>query len=246
MSDLVSAEGDDSIAIRRSRFETSPFLGLHTGPDAKFGVYANRLFPLRGSCEAEYWNLRNDAVLYDVPEKPLEIKGPDSLALLERVICRPLADLKQDRGRYAIACTHQGGMFMDGIVFKLAADRYWYVQADGDFETWLLAHSEAYNVEVNDPCSWVLQIQGPASLSVLKAATRNGVNETLGYFHAGLFSIGGQQVYVSRTGWTGEFGFEIYTRGNATDYPRLWQDLLSAGERFGMVVGFGGSMDTRV
>ena len=245
MSDLLDPTGDDLVRIRASRFEVSPFLEFHTSPGARFGVYANRLFPLRGSSEQEYWCLRKQSVLYDVPEKPIQVQGPDCVAFLERVFSRTVADLKEGRGRYAIACTDSGGVFMDGILFRLSEDKFWYVQADGDLETWLLAHSVDFDVEVSDPHSWVLQVQGPTSLKVLEAATQGAVNTEMGYFHAGFFEIGGQQVYVSRTGWTGEFGFEIYTQGDSTDYPKLWQTLVSAGEPQGMVVGYGGSMDAR-
>ena len=59
----------------------------------------------------------------------------------------------------------------DGILFKLETDRYWYVQADGQFETWLLANSNGFNVNISNPQVWVLQMQGPASTSVLKDAS---------------------------------------------------------------------------
>ena len=79
--------------------------------------------------------LRRKALIYDAPEKPVEISGPDAVPFLETVLARRIHTLKTGRGRYAIACTPQGGVFMDGVLFKLADDRYWYVQADGPLET---------------------------------------------------------------------------------------------------------------
>ncbi len=58
----------------------------------------------------------------------------------------------------------------------------------------------------------------------------------MGYFHAGYFDLGGQQLYVSRTGWTGELGFEIYSDGATTDHKRLWEHMLEAGTPHGMEV----------
>jgi aminomethyltransferase len=57
----------------------------------------------------------------------------------------------------------------------------------------------------------------------------------MGYFHSGFFNIGGQDVYVSCTGWTGELGYEIYTQGDSTDCPRLWDHLMANGTKHGMI-----------
>jgi aminomethyltransferase len=67
----------------------------------------------------------------------------------------------------------------------------------------------------------------------------------MGYFHSGFFDLGGQDLYVSRTGWTGEMGFEIYTQGNRTDCKRLWQHLFDVGAPHGMVFGSITSMEIR-
>ena len=85
------------------------------------------------------------------------------------------------------------------VVFKLAENKYWYVQADGPFETWLLAHTTWFDVEISDPHSRVLQIQGPASISIMHNASDGKVGEEMGYFKSGYFDIGGQNLYVSRT-----------------------------------------------
>ena len=55
------------------------------------------------------------------------------------------------RGRYAIACNEDGGLFMDCILFRLEENRFWYVQPDGALETWLMAHKSGYDVNISDP-----------------------------------------------------------------------------------------------
>ena len=102
-----------------------------------------------------YWKLRRSVLLYDVPEKPLEIKGPDAANLCERIFTSRVDTLKIWRARYGIACTSEGMVLMD--------------------------------VKVTDPHSRVLQIQGPKSLDVLRAAADEQVPEGFGYFHAGMF-----------------------------------------------------------
>ena len=98
----------------------------------------------------KYWTLRQKALIFDVPEKPIEIRGPDSVKFLDKVLTRKVSNMKIGRGYYAIACTPKGGIFMDGVVFRFDENHFWYVQADGPFETWLLAHSEGFDVEISD------------------------------------------------------------------------------------------------
>ena len=238
---------DQTVRINAKRFEQSPYFDRYARADILFGVYAGRLAPhFTGEDPAEtYWALRRRAALYDVPERPVQIEGPDAVAFLERVFARPIATLPEGRGRYAIACTPKGGVFMDGLLFKLGEEKYWYVQADGALETWLVAHSQGFDVTISDPKSRVLQIQGPRSLEVMRSASNGRIDETMGYFHAGSFDLGGQVLYVSRTGWTGELGFEIYSQGNETDHGRLWDHLTLAGRPFGLVFSGGASMEIR-
>jgi aminomethyltransferase len=184
-------------------------------------------------------------MLYDVPEKPLDIKGPDAVALLERVFTRHIDSLKTWCARYAVACTPQGGILMDGVLIRLAHDHFWYVQADGEFESWLQAHSPGLDVTIRDPKSRVLQIQGPKSLEVLAAAAKGGVPDGFGYFHADMFDFGGQELLVSRTGWTGEIGIEIYSDGANTDHHALWEHLIAAGAPSGMAFSSAESMGIR-
>ncbi|NNF79407.1 MAG: aminomethyl transferase family protein [Rhizobiales bacterium] len=245
--DPIRTQNSNIVAISARRFEESPYIERYGHPEMARGVYAGRFFPMfYGDDPAEkYWILRRKAALYDVPERPVEISGPGALGLLEKVFARKISTLEEGRGRYAIACTPQGGVFMDGLLFKLAENRFWYVQPDGALETWLIAHSEGFDVTISDPKSRVLQIQGPASLAVMKAASNGAIDEQMAYFHAGFFDLGGQELYVSRTGWTGEVGFEVYSQGEQTDHLQLWDHLMAAGEPLGLEFSGSGSMEIR-
>jgi glycine cleavage system aminomethyltransferase T len=230
------ADAYGTLRISAKRFEPSPYTEKYASEDMIFGVYCRRFYPLSIAEDPieQYWKLRRGVMLFDVPEKPLEIKGPDVVALLERVFTRRIDDLKTWRARYAVACTPQGGILMDGVLIRLAQDHFWYVMADGEFESWLPAHSQGLEVTIRDPRSRVIQIQGPKSLEVLQAATKGSVLEGFGYFHAGIFDFDGQELLVTRTGWTGEMGVEIYSDGAKTDHHALWDHLMAAGESFGM------------
>jgi len=227
---------NDTVRVSSRVFEASPFVSRYDSPEMIRGVYAGRFFTIYNGEDPlqKYWTLRRKALLYDVPEKPLEISGPDVVPFLEKVFARNVSMLAEGRGRYCIACTPQGGVFMDGVLFKLGADRYWYVQADGAMEAWFIAHSGGFDVTISDPNSRVIQIQGPASIDIMNAASAGAIDDSMKYFSAGFFDLGGQSLYVSRTGFTNELGFEVYCGGEATDHLALWNHLMTSGEAFGM------------
>jgi len=227
---------ENTVKISARRYEESPFIARHDTTNMIRGVYAGRFLAVYNGENVieKYWTLRRKALIFDVPEKPVEISGPDAVAFLEKVLSRKVATMQEGRGYYAIACTPQGGVFMDGVVFKLGKDRFWYVQADGPFEAWLIAHSGGFDVTISDPDSRVLQIQGPASIDIMKAASGGAIDETMPYFRSGYFDIGGQQLYVSRTGFTNELGFEIYPDGATTNHLALWDHLIACGEPYGI------------
>ena len=228
----------NTVGISARRFEESPFLERQDTAQMVRGVYANRFLAVYNGEDPieKYWTLRTRAAMFDVPEKPIEISGPDVVPFLEKVLTRRVSTMQIGRGYYALACTPQGGIFMDGVVFKLDDQKFWYVQADGPFETWLLAHSGGFEVKICDPKSRVLQIQGPASLDIMHAASQGRIDENMAYFRSGYFDLGGQILFVSRTGFTNELGFEVYTEGNKTDHLKLWDHLVASGKPYGMEV----------
>ena len=98
----------------------------------------------------------------------------------------------------------------------------------------MLAHSGGFDVTISDPHSRVIQIQGPASIDIMKAASGGKIDESMKYFRSGYFDLGGQELYISRTGFTNELGFEVYCDGAKTDHIALWDHLIASGEPFGM------------
>ncbi len=236
-----------TIKISARRFEESPYIERTYSPEMVRGVYAGRYFPMSIGEDPikKYWLLRQKALIFDVPEKPIEISGPDAIPFLEKVLTRKVSSINEGRGYYSLACTPQGGIFMDGVLFKFNENKFWYVQADGPFEDWLLAHTSNYNVKISDPKSRVLQIQGPASIDIMKAASNGKIDESMKYFRSGFFDLGGQNLYVSRTGFTNELGFEIYSDGFKTDHLRLWDHLMNCGKPHGMELSASRAMTIR-
>lgn len=214
----------------------SPWFSRTWSEKAFYSEYAGRLVlqSLGGDTVEEYWTLRKGVGLFDVPERPIEISGKDSVAFLNRVLTRPVDKLRLGRGSYGLLCHQGGGLVCDGILFRLSEDRFWYVHADADVFLWLNALAVGYEVDIRDPESWVLQVQGPKSLHVLANACDGGAPSQFRYFDAFEGSMGGQPVLVSRTGWSAELGFEVYNLDAGVDGPALWDHLMAAGAGYGM------------
>ena len=219
-----------------SHFEKSPWFTCTANENAVYTQYAGRLVlnDIGNDIVEEYWALRKSVGLFDVPEKPLEIVGRDAVAFLNRVLTRPVDGLRVGRGSYGLLCHQGGGLVCDGILFRLGENRFWYVHADADVYLWLVAHAADYAVEIRDPRSWVLQVQGPDSLRVLERACDGGMPGEFRYFDVFEGRMGGQPVLVSRTGWSAELGCEIYNLDPDVDGPALWDHLIAAGADFNM------------
>ena len=129
-------ESFDTVEVTSFRLDQSPFADRYVTDETVFGVYCDRLYPLRLTDNEDpvtlYWKLRRNVLLYDVPEKPLEIVGPDAARLLDRVLACRVETLPVGRCRYGIACREDGTVLMDGVVMRLSGDRFWYVKANGD------------------------------------------------------------------------------------------------------------------
>ncbi|MCY4207372.1 MAG: aminomethyltransferase family protein [Roseovarius sp.] len=199
-------------------------------------VYNRRLM----ACELDampeeegYWLLRTRAALLHTGELPLEFRGPDAEKLLDYLFANNVRKIRPGRCGYGIACLENGGMIVDGILLRFADDHFWYVQADGDFLNWARAFSRGMNVGICDPRVYVSQIQGPNSIKVLADAATGGLPESFGYFGIAQVDIGGQKIWITRTGYTNELGWEFYTEPHH-DPDALWRHLSKAGEVHGL------------
>ena len=215
---------------------------LAYGP--RYTIYNRRLTAMsmaQVSADEAYWRLRRHAILRHTAELPLEIRGPDAVALLDRIFTRDIGRIRVGRCSYQIACYDDGGMILDGILVRLAEDRFWYGQADGDLTDWLRAHARGLDVAVFDPKVWISQVQGPDALRVLAAALDGPYPDRFRYFDATSVRIAGQEVVITRSGFTNELGWEVYL-GPEIDVDAVGARLLEVGAPFGMIpVAVGGA-----
>lgn len=204
---------------------------------AHYCVYNRRLMAVcfdDHSTEDGYWRLRREAAVLHTGEFPLEFRGPDAERLLDKLFTKDITRIKPMRCGYGLACYEDGGLIVDGILLRLAKDRFWYAQADGDFYSWARAHAAGMDVEINDPDVFVSQIQGPNALKILEAAA-GGLPEKFTYFAVARVNLGGQEVVISRTGYTNELGFEFYIEPHH-DPDALWAHLQATGAEHGLEI----------
>lgn len=220
----------------RQSMTPHPLVHQELPHDPDFGIYNRRLRSLHyGNVRTEdlYWCLRRHVGLAHTGELATEIRGPDAEAMLNRVFTRDVSRVRVGRCSYQLACFADGGMIMDGVLLRLASDRFWYAQGDGEFPPWLRAHSEGFDVEVFDADVWISQVQGPRSMDVLAQASDEGMPENFRYFDLTRIRIAGQPVVISRTGFTNELGWEFYF-GSDADSDVIGERILKAGESQGI------------
>lgn len=192
-----------------------------------------------GDPVAEHQATRTACNMWD--ESPLRkwiLRGPDAVALADALFTNDMAALEVGQVRYGALCDEQGKMIMDGTVFKLADDHCMSITSyDSDLD-WFkrVASDRGLDVQIDDRTAQMphLQVQGPKAREVLGPITEGVDLNTLRYFrfvHEGA-TVGGVPCWVSRTGYSGELGFELYC--SVDDAPDLWHGVLRAGEPHGI------------
>ena len=185
------------------------------------------------SVEQEYFAIRNAATLYDLtPMVKYRIAGPDATAYLNRMVTRDIGKLKNNRVAYCVWCNDDGRVIDDGTVFRLRDDEYRLCTAERQLD-WLLDSKIGFDVTVEEVTEQIaaLALQGPTSYAVLKAAGFAGV-ERLKPFDIGSFSVAATQIMVSRTGFTGDLGYELWLAPEHAE--SLWDTLMTAGRTRGI------------
>jgi aminomethyltransferase len=181
--------------------------------------------------DIEYNAIREAAALVDVtPLYKYVVSGPDATALANRVTTRNAEKMGIDRIVCTPWCDERGKVIDDGTVQRRGANEYFWTSADPSFR-WLHLNAHGLDVSIADVSELVagLALQGPRSRDILEAATKqdwSGVR----YFHGRRTEIGGVDAYVSRTGYTGDLGYEIWVDGEAA--LDLWDALWEVGEAY--------------
>ncbi len=228
---------DMSLVQRGARLRRSPFFAATQRYGARaYTVYNHMLFPINfDTLEAEYWKLVRDVTLWDVSvERQVEIQGPDAFGFTNYLTPRDLTNCAVGQGKYVVITDERGGIINDPVLLRLGENHFWLALADSDVLLWAkaLALSSGMDVEIGEPDVSPLQLQGPKSKDVIQALFGD-TPLTLPYYYFIETELEGIPLVLTRTGWSGEVGFELYLRDSSRG-DELWEKIMEAGRPFGL------------
>jgi aminomethyltransferase len=193
------------------------------------GYYAVSVYEMHH--EHEYNAIRNAAALIDVtPLFKYRVTGKDASRLVNHVITRDINKVAVGQVIYCCWCDEQGKVIDDGTISRLGENLYRWTAADPSMR-WFHQNALGLNVKIEDITGEVaaLALQGPTSGQLLKQAADADITN-LKYFRLTHGKIGGVEVDISRTGYTGDLGYEIWIPWN--EAPKVWDALVETGKQF--------------
>ena len=191
---------------------------------------------------SEYWACRNKAAVMDLSSlRKYEITGPDAQVLVQRALTRDIAKLSIGQVVYSSVCYDHGGMIDDGTLFRLGENNFRWVGGSDQSGLWLKEQAEGLGAWVRESTEHLcnLAIQGPLSREILSKIiwTRpdQPTMDELGWFRFSIVRLGGEDgpgAVVSRTGFTGELGYEVFC--HPKDAPAFFDAIMEVGTPLGL------------
>lgn len=217
----------------------------HGGKTIDFGGWD---LPVQfSSIKEEHEAVRTKAGLFDVSHMgEVVVQGPDALHYLQKLVTNDVSKLTNGQAQYTVMCNENGGTVDDLLIYKRADDDYLLVVNASNLEKdvdWMQRHVEG-DVTVTDVSDQyaLLALQGPAAQSILQKLTDEPLDAISFFRFKENVNLQGHSILVSRTGYTGEDGFELY--GSPDALVALWPILLEAGKEEGLLPAGLGARDT--
>ncbi|WP_264738533.1 glycine cleavage system aminomethyltransferase GcvT [Cytobacillus firmus] len=231
-----------------SQLKRTPLFEVYKDYGAKTIDFGGWDLPVQfSSIKEEHEAVRTKAGLFDVSHMgEIEVKGTDSLKYLQKMMTNDISKLKNSGAQYTAMCYENGGTVDDLLVYKIEDDHYLLVVNASNIEkdfNWLQDHAEG-NMELKNLSEDMAQlaIQGPLAEKVLQKLAGTNLSD-IGFFKFQQdVDLNGKKALVSRTGYTGEDGFEVYC--DAKDAAALWNEILEAGKEEGVLPCGLGARDT--
>ncbi len=224
------------------------FYDVHAGLGGKIVAFAGFEMPVQytGIVE-EHQRVRTRVGVFDVSHMgEVEVWGGDALAFLQKITVNDVARLTPGRVQYSAMCYEDGGIVDDLLVYHMG-DRYMVVinasNVDKDL-VWMRKNLSG-DVRLNDisDATSLLAVQGPASKAVLQKITDVPL-DPIEYYHWVSGKVAGQAMIISRTGYTGELGYELYFPSDRALGERIWGAIMEAGKQAGIGPTGLGARDT--
>jgi aminomethyltransferase len=219
---------------------------IHKQHGAKMVSFAGFEMPIQypAGIIAEHMSVRKDIGVFDVSHMgEVEIRGPQALDYVQKISINDASKLVTNKAQYSAMCYPDGGIIDDMLVYH-RGDHYMLVIngacAEKDI-AWMHEQAQGMDVTVNDVSDEInlLAVQGPKSLEALQTLTDVNLSE-IPYYGFADGNLAGLNMIISRTGYTGELGFELYFRGDENICEQIWNALFEAGASHGIQpVGLG-------
>ncbi|HEY6952891.1 MAG TPA: glycine cleavage system aminomethyltransferase GcvT [Bacteroidota bacterium] len=220
------------------------FYDIHKSLGAKIVDFAGFEMPVQYSgIIEEHLAVRNNVGVFDVSHMgEFQVRGKGALQFLQKVTVNDVSKLSEGRVQYSAMCYDDGGIVDDLLVYN-AGDHYMLVvnasNIDKDFK-WLETHCGGDVTLTNNSDEFsLLAIQGPKSQETLQKLTSVSLS-SVEYYHFKRGTVAGIPMIISRTGYTGELGFEIYFESSVATGKKVWDAIFEAGKSFGIApIGLG-------
>jgi aminomethyltransferase len=226
----------------------TPLYEQHLALGARIVEFGGWEMPVQySSILDEHRAVRTHAGLFDVSHMgEFKVEGPDALAFLQYLVPNDVSRLAIYQALYTQLCLPDGGTIDDLIIYHLADNHYMMVvnaaNIDKDY-AWVEKQAKNFNVQTTNQTytTALLALQGPEAQAILQPLAEVDLS-TIRYYHCTPGMVDGINCIISRTGYTGEDGFELYCA--PVDAPKLWNDLLAAGKDHGLLPAGLGARDT--
>ncbi len=203
-------------------------------------IYHPRAYikPEDGGLMEEYKYLTEHVTMWNVAvERQIQVKGPDAEKFVDQVITRRASSCAVMKARYVILCNQYGGVLNDPILLRPAEDEFWFSLSDSDIGIYLQGVNAlvGMDVEIHEIDVAPVQIQGPKSRDLMISIFGDEINN-IAYYGMMKAVINGCDVYISRTGFSTELGYEIYLKDATINAEKMWNAVLEAGKAFNLKV----------
>ena len=221
--------------IRKSPYFDSTVKWGATG----FSVYNHMYIPRDfGNPEQNFWNLIEKSILCDVAvERQVEITGPDAYKFTQLLTPRDLSNISIGQCKYVLITNNEGGILNDPVLLRLAENHFWLSLADSDVLFWAqgVAINSGLRVNISEPDVSPLQLQGPTSKDIMVKLFGESIKD-LKYYWFKEYNLDDIPLIISRTGWSSEFGYELFLRDGSKG-NNLYEKIMSAGKEYGLQPG---------
>ncbi len=212
------------------------FYNVHEKLGAKIVEFAGYQMPVMySSIIAEHKKVRESVGVFDVSHMgEVKVKGEKALEFVQLITTNNASKLFPGRVQYSAMCYNDGGIVDDLLVYRIAEDEFMLVvnasNKDKDFQ-WM-NDNNSFGVELTDESDdySLLAVQGPNSQKVISKIADKEID--MEYYHFVRAKVAGVDMIVSRTGYTGELGYELYFKGDEADAEKVWDAIFEAGKEF--------------